>query len=110
MNIIIDDLHKRIGLHAPRPTPYNLQMVDQTTTKLVGMIRDVRINIHGIPYTVTFIVVNNIVVDDSYFMLLGRPWLRNAKIFHDWGTNMITIEGNGTTCVILITKKLGHNT
>jgi hypothetical protein len=39
-------------------------------------------------------------LDSSYFMLLGCPWLRDAKVFHDWGNNIITIQGMGT-------KKLG---
>jgi hypothetical protein len=27
-------------------------------------------------------------------MLLGCPWLKDAKIIHDWGTDMVIIEGN----------------
>lgn len=26
------------------------------------------------------------------------------------GTNLVIIKGNGTTCVIMVTKKMGHNT
>jgi hypothetical protein len=37
--------------------PYNLKMENQTTTKLVGLIRDLKIYAHGIPYITTFIVV-----------------------------------------------------
>jgi len=40
-------------------------------------------------------------------MLLGRPWLRDAKVAHDWGNNIITIEGNGIIKTITITKCLG---
>ncbi len=46
---------------------------------------------HGIPYIVTFIGLYNIIVDLSYFMLFDRPWLRNAKVAHDWENNMIMI-------------------
>jgi len=35
------------------------------------------------------------VLDYSYSMLLGQPWLRNAHVTHDWGNNLIAIEGNG---------------
>ncbi len=49
-------------------------------------------------------------VDSSYSMLLGRPWLRDAKVTHDWGTNGITIQGNGSIITILIKKKLGAET
>jgi hypothetical protein len=37
---------------------------------------------------VTFIVIQNNVLDSSYSMLLGCPWLRNTKIFHDWDNNI----------------------
>jgi hypothetical protein len=70
-------------------------MVDQTTTKLVALIRDLKIYVHGIPCITMFIVFQNNVVDFSYSML-GRPWLKDAEVAHDWGSNIITIQGNGT--------------
>jgi hypothetical protein len=39
-------------------------------------------------------------------MLLGRPWLRDAKVAHDWGSNIVTIQGIGTIQTITITKHL----
>jgi hypothetical protein len=65
-------------------------MADQTTTKPMGLIRDMK-NVHGIPYIITFIVLHNSVVNSDYSMLLGRPWLRDAKVAHDWGNNIVTI-------------------
>ncbi len=40
-------------------------------------------------------------------MLLGKPWLRDAKVAHDWGSNIVTIHGNGTIRTIIVTKHLG---
>jgi hypothetical protein len=54
-------------------------MVNETIGKPLGLIRDLKIFIHGIPYTFTFIVINNIILDSSYSMLLGWLWLRDAK-------------------------------
>ncbi len=96
-----------MGLPKPKLTPYNLKIVDQTTTILVGLIRDMKIYVHGIPYITTFIVLHNNVVDFNYSMLLGRPWLKDAKVAHDWGNNNITIQGNGTVKTITTTKHLG---
>jgi len=45
-------------------------------------------------------------VVDNYSMLLGKPWLRDAKVTHDWGNNLITIQGNGIIGTILLNKKL----
>ncbi len=41
-------------------------------------------------------------VNYSYSMLLGRPWLRDAKVAHDWGSNIVTIQGNAPIRIIII--------
>jgi hypothetical protein len=97
----------RLGLPKPKPAPYNLKMANRTTTKLVGLIKDLKIYVHGIPYITTFTILQNSVVDTSYSMLLGRPWLRDAKVAHDWGRNIVTIQGNGTIQTIMVNKTFG---
>ncbi len=93
-------------LPKPKLALYNLRMADQTITKLMGLIKDLKICVHGIPYKTTFTVLQNNMVDSSYSML-GRPWLRDAKVAHDWGNNIVTIQGNGTVQTIIVTKHLG---
>jgi hypothetical protein len=73
----------------------------------MGLIKDLKIYVHGILYISTFIVLQNSVVHFNYSMLLGRPWLRDVKVAHDWGSNIITIQGNGTIRTIIVTKHLG---
>jgi hypothetical protein len=41
------------------------------------------------------LVLHNNLVDAIYSMLLGRLWLQDAKVSHDWGNNLVTIQGNG---------------
>jgi hypothetical protein len=96
-----------LGLPKPKPAPHNLRMVDQTTTKPMGLIRNLKIYVHDIPYITTFTVLQNNVVDSNYSMLLGRPWLRDVKVAHDWGNNIVTIQGNGIIKTITVTKRLG---
>jgi hypothetical protein len=62
-----------LGLPKPKPAPYNMRMAYQTTTKSMGLIRDMKIYVHGIPYITTFIVLQNNVVNSIYSMLLWRP-------------------------------------
>jgi hypothetical protein len=69
----------------------------------MGLIRDLKIYVHDIPY-IMFIIFQNSVVNSSYSMLLGRPWLRDAKVAHDWGNN---IQGNGTVKTITLTNHVG---
>jgi hypothetical protein len=54
--------------------------------------------------------MKNNVVDYSYSMLLGRPWFKNAKVTHDWGNNVIIVQGNETIRTISINRKLGVKT
>jgi hypothetical protein len=65
VNIITKQLRLRLWLLKPKHAPYNSKMTDQTTTKLVGLIRDLKIYVHGIPYITTFTVLKNNVVDSS---------------------------------------------
>ncbi len=44
-------------------------MANQTTAKPLSLIKDLEIFDHGIPYIVTFIVINNNVMNCSYSML-----------------------------------------
>jgi hypothetical protein len=43
-------------------------------------------------------------------MLIKRPWLIDTKVTHDWGNNVIIVQGNGIIKTISINKKLGVET
>jgi hypothetical protein len=57
VNIITEKLRVQLGLSKLKPTPYDLHLADQTIAKPLGLIKDLRILVHGIPYAVTFIVI-----------------------------------------------------
>ncbi len=59
VNIIIENLIVQLGLSKLNSTPCNLHMVDQTTTKPLGLTRDMKIFVHGTPYTIIFIIIEN---------------------------------------------------
>jgi len=83
VNIITENLRTKLGLPKPRPAPYHFGMANQSMTKPLGIIKKLKIHIHGILYIAIFVVLKNNVVDSSYFMLLGKPWFRDAKVTHD---------------------------
>jgi hypothetical protein len=62
-----------------------LRWQNKPLTKLIGLIQNLKIHIHGILFVVTFIVMKNNILDANYSMLLGCPWLRDAKVTHEWG-------------------------
>jgi len=85
VNIIIEQLKTILGLPKPKHAPYNFIMVDQTTTKLMGLIRDLQMYVHGIPYVTMFTILQNSVVDFSYFMFtiwVSKTLNLKSKIQH----------------------------
>lgn len=48
-------------------------MANETTTKPFGLIKDLKIFVHGIIYMVTFTVVNINILNSNYSMLLKCP-------------------------------------
>jgi hypothetical protein len=48
-------------------------MANQTIAKPFGLIMDLKIFVHGIPYIITFTIIINNVLDFSYSMLPRRP-------------------------------------
>jgi hypothetical protein len=87
-NIITKKLKVELGMSKPKPTPYNMCMANQTIIKPLGLIKDLKIIVHGIPYVVTFIVIHSIVLDSNYLILLGHTWLKDVKVFHNWGKTL----------------------
>jgi hypothetical protein len=55
------------------------------------IIGNLKIHIHGIAYIAIVNVLKNNVVNYSYSMLRGRPWLIDAKVTHDRGSNAINV-------------------
>jgi hypothetical protein len=46
---------------------------------VLGLIKDFKIFVHGIPYAlVTFTIIHSSVLNSNYIMLLGHPWLRDV--------------------------------
>jgi len=70
VNIITKQLILKLGLPKPKLAPYNLRMAYQTTIKRMGLVRDLKIYVHSIPYIIMFNVLQNNVLNISYSMLL----------------------------------------
>jgi hypothetical protein len=68
---MIEEFWEWLKLPNPKPTPYIIQMVNQTTIKSVELIKDFKIQIHKILYIMTFTIFKNNVLDSTYSMLLN---------------------------------------
>jgi hypothetical protein len=70
VNVITYGLRKHLGLPLPQPIAFNLQLVDVSFNKPSQIIPNIKIRIRGIPYIVTFMIMNNKTIDLTYSMLL----------------------------------------
>jgi hypothetical protein len=62
VNIITENLETKLGLPKPRLVPYHLKMANQSMTRPLGIIRNLKIHMHGIPYITTFTILKTNVV------------------------------------------------
>ena len=72
VNIITEEERYRLGLPKPSPAPFNLKMANGTIAKPIGLLKDVKIHIHGIPYIVILTIIDCQTIKSDYSMLLGR--------------------------------------
>ena len=61
-----------------------IKLADRTTTRSVGVVKDLKVKTFGITYHVWFVVMDFKNPIDSYDIILGRPFLRAARVVHDW--------------------------
>ncbi len=106
INIITEQLKLKLGLPKPKFAPYNLRMAYQTTIKSSGVdqrSKDICSwhSLHNYVYCILKQCGRF-----QLFHVVGRPWLKDVKVAHDWGNNIVTIRGNGI--VRTITETFGR--
>ena len=84
LNILPEHTMKRLGLSLTGPSPFIINMANQTPAMPLGMIKDCRISTGGEKYVVTFHVIKMHSSKDTFPILLGRPWLRMSDAIVDW--------------------------
>ena len=83
-----------------------VKLVDGTTTRPVGVVKDLKVKTFGITYHVWFVVMDIKNPIDSYDIILGRPFLRTAGVVHDWSSNTLYLrKDTSVTKVDLMTWK-----
>jgi hypothetical protein len=71
VNIIFESLRKKLILKRLQLTPFWVQMVDQRKVRLIGLSRNLKINLVGCDYKISVIVLNMENGLEAYSMLLG---------------------------------------
>ena len=79
LNILPEHTMKKLGLNLTGPSPFIINMANQSPAVPLGMIKNCRISTRGEEYIVTFHVIRIHSNNDTFLILLGRPWLRNRR-------------------------------
>jgi hypothetical protein len=82
----MEELQKRLRFHSPKLASNTLRMANETITKPIGLIKDLKIHIPKILYIATFTIMKNNVLDSSYSMLLGKHGCVMHVLFMFGGT------------------------
>jgi len=85
LNIMPLHTMEKLGLSLTGPSPFVLNMADQSPAKPLGQITNCKIITGGEEYMVTFHVIRMHTAKESFPLLLGRPWLRMANATIMWG-------------------------
>ena len=92
VNILPEFVYKKMQLSDLEAAPFQLKMADQRRIQPLGILRNQKITISSLSFFVNFVVIKMNEGDSPYPLLLGRPWLKTARVKQDWGAELITIR------------------
>ena len=87
LNIMPLQTMKKLGLDITGPSPFVINMANQSPKEPMDQIKDCNVITGGEEYSLTFHVIRMHSNKESFPILLGRPWLRAANAKVDWGGN-----------------------
>ncbi|MCO5586544.1 hypothetical protein L7F22_040485 [Adiantum nelumboides] len=67
-------------------------MADQRRVQPLGILRNLLISVGGLQFVANFVVLRLEESTCSYPLMLGRPWLRAARVKQLWGADAIVIK------------------
>ena len=80
-----------------------VKLADGTTTRPVGVVKDLKVKTFGITYHMWFVVMDFKNPIDSYDIILGRPFLRAAGVVHDWSSNTLYLRKDASVTKVDLT-------
>ena len=100
VNLMTAETAETLGLTSISPTALTLRMADHSRVKPVGVVRNILTIIAGHEFNIDYVVFKLPRSASSYPILLGRPWLYNAKAKNDWGKGTLTLGKGGDKIVL----------
>ncbi len=83
VNIISKSLRNKLGLRKPQLASCVVCMAAQWKVQPMGLIQNLKIDLVGCVYKISITILKMENGVEAYSMLLGRPWLKQAKAHHN---------------------------
>lgn len=75
-----------------KATSLVVKLANGGTTKPMGVLHDIKIKTFEFSYRVWFVVMDFCNQPNSYDIILGRPFMRTARLVHDWSLDSVYIR------------------
>lgn len=105
VNILPESVCRKLGITDFENAPFQVRMADQRRIQPLGIIRGKILEVSGLKFDVNFVVLRLEESEKHYPMILGRPWLRAAKVKQDWGADRIVIRKGKRKVKLMMTSK-----
>ncbi|MCO5576859.1 hypothetical protein L7F22_030679 [Adiantum nelumboides] len=83
--IIGKHMKEKMGITNFKPAPFRVRMPDQRMVQPSGLLENLHIKVGSEKFKTNFLILD---VQGAYGMLLGRPWLRSAKVVQDYANQI----------------------
>ena len=94
VNVITTETCEKLGLTNWPKCPFWLRMADGSSVKPEGLLQNLSILIEGYSFEISAVVLR-VPNPAPYPFLLGRPWLRTARIKQNWQRSTMTFRRGG---------------
>ena len=92
VNIVLKSICRKLGITKFEEAPFQVRMANQRRIQPLGIVKGRQLEVEGLSFDVNFMVLKLEESEKHYPMIMGRPWLRAAKLKQDWGADKIVIR------------------
>ena len=92
VNVLSESMCAWLGILRFESAPFAVKMADQRRVQPLGIVRHCKIKIATLRFGIAAVVLRMEDIQEAYPLLLGRPWLRQAKAKHNWETDVLAIR------------------
>ena len=85
-------MYLKLGSAKLAAAPFQVKMADHRRLQPMGILKDQFIKVATLTFKVNLVVLKMQYDENTYPMLLGRPWFKIAKLKQDWGSNTVLIR------------------